>query len=75
MAVYYSDTMSMAKLSFPEPAKEPEQFFSAVALTILFREWTANPRVNMGVQMIRQGISITPSGATPRWWPPARTNP
>ncbi len=59
-AVYGSDTMAVAKLFFPKPKTEPEQFFSTIALTIPFAAWTADPRLNLGVQMIRQGLSTTP---------------
>lgn len=59
-AVYGSDTMMVAKLRFPRPKIEPEQFFSSIAMTIPFGAWTADPRLNLGVQMIRQGLSVTP---------------
>lgn len=59
-AVYGSDTMAFAGISFPKPEEEPEQFFSIIALLVPFAAWTAEPRLNLGVQMMRQGLSVTP---------------
>lgn len=58
--VYGCDTLMIAKIQFPRPKTDPEQFFSLIALMIPFGAWTADPRLNLGVQMIRQGLSMTP---------------
>lgn len=58
--VYRSDTMAVARLVFTKPKIEPEQFFLTRPLTMPFGACTADPRLNLGVQMIRQGLSITP---------------
>ena len=59
-AIYRSDTMTMANLVFPSPKTEPEQFFLSLVQIIPFAAWTADPRLNLRVQMIRQGLSLTP---------------
>ncbi|KAF4460198.1 hypothetical protein FALBO_13039 [Fusarium albosuccineum] len=58
VAVHISDTMEMAGLKFPKQTEEPEQYFSALALMVPFGAWTAEPRLNLGVQMMRQGLSV-----------------
>lgn len=60
MAVHNSDTIEFAGLSFPDKTNEPEQFFNAAVLTIIFGAWTADPRLNLGLQMLRQAMSTTP---------------
>ena len=60
MSVHASDTMEFAGLSFPNRETEPEQYFNAAVLTIPFAAWTADPRINLGVQMLRQAMSLSP---------------
>jgi hypothetical protein len=60
MTVHKSDTMRFAGLSFPDRVTEPEQYFNAAVLTITFGAWTADPRLNLGLQMLRQAMSTTP---------------
>ncbi|KAL9122249.1 MAG: hypothetical protein Q9187_001201 [Circinaria calcarea] len=60
MAVHNSNTMEFAGLSFPDRTSEPEQYFNAAVLTIIFGAWTADPRLNLGLQMLRQAMSTTP---------------
>ncbi|KAK7937811.1 uncharacterized protein PG986_014679 [Apiospora aurea] len=60
MTVHCTDTMRYANLRFPDPVEEPEQYMSALALMVPFGAWKAEPRLNLGVQMMRQGLSLTP---------------
>ncbi|KAK5162657.1 uncharacterized protein LTR77_011263 [Saxophila tyrrhenica] len=59
VSVHNSDTMEFANLSFPSREMEPEQYFNAAILTIPFAAWTADPRLNLGMQMLRQGMSLS----------------
>jgi hypothetical protein len=49
----------LAGLSF-DKSTEPEQFFNAGILTIVASAWTAEPRLNLGIQMLKQAMSTTP---------------
>lgn len=60
VSVYHSDTMRFCGLSFPRREEEPEQYFNVAVLTIAFSAWTAEPRPNLGLQMLRQSASPTP---------------
>ncbi len=59
VSVHTSDTMEFAGLSFPSSENEPEQYFNAAILTIPFGAWTADPRLNLGMQMLRQAMSLS----------------
>lgn len=48
---------------------------SAPSSLIPFGAWTADLRLNLGVQMLRQAMSLSPIRATPPSWPWATTSP
>ena len=56
VAVYHSDTMSFCGVNFPAPENKPEQFFALATLTVPFAAWTTEPRLNLGLQMLRQSM-------------------
>jgi hypothetical protein len=60
MSVHYSDTMRFAGLTFPSSINEPYQYFNIAIWNIPFGAWTAEPRLNLGLQMLRQAISPSP---------------
>lgn len=60
MIVHGCDTLTYASLSFPDSVREPEQYFNAAVLCISFGAWTADPRLNLGVQIMRQAMSLDP---------------
>lgn len=60
VSVHCSDTMAFSNLKFPDMCAEPGQYFNIAILTIPFAAWTADPRLNLGVQMLRQAMSMSP---------------
>ncbi|KAF2241312.1 hypothetical protein BU26DRAFT_571815 [Trematosphaeria pertusa] len=52
--------MRFCGLSFPRKEEEPEQYFNIAVLIIGFMAWTAEPRPNLGLQMVRQSLVPNP---------------
>jgi hypothetical protein len=48
------------KDQFPLENEEPEQFFNLATLMIMCGAWTMEPRLGLGLQMLRQAMSTTP---------------
>jgi hypothetical protein len=76
----HCDTLSMLRLRFPDISTDPDQFFSACVLTIPFYAWTTEPRLNLGLQMLRQALSRSPvqgdfTAIKPYAEPPCVTTP
>jgi hypothetical protein len=61
MAVYHSDTLKIANLSFPSRDYEPRQYMNAITLMYApFSAFTTEPRPNLAAQMTLQGLNLLP---------------
>lgn len=57
MLVHNSDTLRFAGLEFPKKETSPYQYFNTVAWFIPYAEYTTEPRLNLGIQMMRQALN------------------
>ncbi|XMA20912.1 hypothetical protein WAI453_013703 [Rhynchosporium graminicola] len=60
ICVHESNTLKILGMSFPTKSAEPEQYFNNAVSMIICGAWTIEPRLSLGLQMLRQSISTTP---------------
>lgn len=60
MCIYHSDTMKYLDVRFPDPEIESMQFTASILLLFPFHRFTTEPRPNLGMQMIMQGLNVYP---------------
>lgn len=61
MTVYHSDTLQVAGLKFPSRELEPRQYANIITLIYApFSAFTTEPRPNLAVQMVLQGMNSMP---------------
>jgi len=60
VCVHKSDTLRIAGVNFPDKVEKPEQYLDLGVLMIMCDAWTVEPRLSLGLQMMRQAMSTTP---------------
>jgi len=55
--VYHCNTLEVAEMKYPKVEDELEQFFNVAVLSVPFAAWTTEPRLDLGIYMMRQALS------------------